>query len=73
MKHIDQSANLGNALRRPSTTPTPAERRLIERDRLRRKRLDPVYVAKEREANRSRMRERRSSARRRNATAEARP
>jgi hypothetical protein len=44
--------------------PTPAERRLIERDRIRQRRLDPIYLAKEREANRSRMRERRERLRR---------
>jgi hypothetical protein len=77
MNTIDQSSNLGDALRRPSTTPTAAERRLIERERIRRKRLDPVYVAKERAANAARMRERRERlrcmARRRGAIGEARP
>jgi hypothetical protein len=56
---------------------TPAERRLIERERLRKKRLDPVYVATERAANAARMREhrerlRRCRARRRHAIAEER-
>ena len=35
---------------------TPAERRLIERDRLRRKRMNAVYLAAERRRNRLRMR-----------------
>ena len=56
---------------------TPAARRLIELERLRRKRLEPVYLAKERTANAARMRERRErlrrcSARRRHAIAEER-
>jgi hypothetical protein len=38
---------------------TPAERRLIERERLRQKRTDPIYLARERTANAARMRERR--------------
>jgi hypothetical protein len=56
---------------------TPAERRLIERDRLRKKRTDPIYLARELAANAARMRERRErerrrSAQRRHANAEAR-
>ena len=43
---------------------TPAEQRLIERERLRKKRLDPVYVATERAANAARMREHRERLRR---------
>jgi hypothetical protein len=79
MKHIDQSTNLGNA---PRIDPLEAraklvERRQIERDRQRRKRLNPVYVAKERAANAARMREhrerlRRCRDRRRHAIAEER-
>ena len=79
MKHIDQSTNLGNA---PRIDPLEAraklaERRQIERDRLRQKRTDPIYLARERTANAARMRERRARerrcrARRRHAIAEER-
>jgi hypothetical protein len=80
MKHLDHSANLGNALRinRLEARAKLAERRRIERDRLRQKRADPIYLARELEANRERMRERRErerrcSARRRDAIGEAHP
>jgi hypothetical protein len=61
-------------------TPTDddlARRRQTERERLRAKRANPVYVAKERAANAARMREhrerlRRCRARRRHAIAEER-
>jgi hypothetical protein len=43
---------------------TPAERRLIEAARLRKKRTDPIYLARERAANAARMRERRERLRR---------
>jgi hypothetical protein len=77
MNTIDQSSNLGDALRRLSATHTPTERRLIERERLRQKRTDPIYLARERTANAARMRERRARerrcrARRRHAIAEER-
>ena len=54
-----------------------AERREIEAARLRKKRTDPIYLARERAANAARMRERRErlrrcSARRRHAIAEGR-
>jgi hypothetical protein len=66
MKHIDQSANLGNALRiNPLEARAKlAERRLIERTRLALKREDPIYRAREVAANAARMRERRARERR---------
>jgi hypothetical protein len=69
MKHIDQSTNLGNAPRIDplETRAKLAERRRIERTRLARKREDPIYRARECEANRSRMRARRERERRRSA------
>jgi hypothetical protein len=77
MNTIDQSSNLGDALRRRSPTPTAVERREIEAARLRKKRTDPIYLARERAANAARMRgcrerERQRSARRHHAIAEER-
>ncbi len=66
MKHIDQSTNLGNALRIDPLEARAklAERRQIEAARIRAKRANPAYLAKEREANRNRMRDRRERLRR---------
>jgi hypothetical protein len=77
MNTIDQSSNLGDALRRRSPTPTAVERREIEAARLRKKRTDPIFRARENAANAARMRERRERlrcmARRRGAIGEVRP
>ena len=66
MKHIDQSTILGNALRiNPLEARAKlAERRQMEAARIRAKRANPAYLAKEREANRNRMRELRERLRR---------
>lgn len=60
--HLPSTASDPHATHRNGLT--PAERRLIEAARLRKKRTDPIYLARERAANAARMRERRERLRR---------
>lgn len=66
------STDRATPARHHSTTPTLLERREIEAARLRKKRTDPIYLARELAANAARMRERRERLRRRHAISEAR-